>query len=194
MPSDSPTYAPMLAGTSQDVPAGDAWRFEIKWDGFRAIARVAGRRRAAVVAQRQERSRPSTAAVAAALPAALTHADCVLDGELCAFDENGVPSFEHFQRGEGDVAYVVFDLLEIDGEPVFAEPWSRRRELLEQLIRPGAPSSCSRRSSKTARRCSRRPVRAASRASWPSGWVRPTGPAAAATTGARSRSAGRRRC
>ena len=42
MPSDPPTYAPMLAGTSQNVPPGDAWRFEIKWDGFRAIARVRG--------------------------------------------------------------------------------------------------------------------------------------------------------
>jgi hypothetical protein len=29
MASDSPPYAPMLAGTSQIVPAGDAWRFEI---------------------------------------------------------------------------------------------------------------------------------------------------------------------
>ena len=129
----------MLAGTSQDVPAGDAWRFEIKWDGFRALARVQGEdvrlwsRNGKSLDARQ-------GGVAAALPAALTHADCVLDGELCAFDENGVPSFEHFQRGEGDVAYVVFDVLEIDGEPVFAEPWSRRRELLEQLIRPGAPS------------------------------------------------------
>ena len=42
MPSDQPTYAPMLAGTSQGVPAGDGWAFEIKWDGFRAIARVRG--------------------------------------------------------------------------------------------------------------------------------------------------------
>ena len=54
----------------------------------------------------------------------------MLDGELCAFDEDGVPRFELFQRGEGTIAYVVFDLLELDGEPLIAEPWSRRRELL----------------------------------------------------------------
>ena len=77
--------------------------------------------------------------VAEALPHALTHSDCVLDGELCAFDETGVPRFELFQRGEGSIAYVVFDLLELDGEPVIAEPWSRRRELLAELIVPGAP-------------------------------------------------------
>ena len=42
MPSDQPTYAPMLAGTSPGVPSGDGWAYEIKWDGFRAIARVRG--------------------------------------------------------------------------------------------------------------------------------------------------------
>ena len=47
--------------------------------------------------------------------------------------------FELFQRGEGAIAYVVFDLLELDGEPLIGEPWSRRRALLEQLIEPGAP-------------------------------------------------------
>ncbi len=77
--------------------------------------------------------------VAAALPPALTQADCVLDGELCAFDEDGVPRFELFQRGEGAIAYMVFDLLELDGEPLIGEPWSRRRELLTQLIVPQAP-------------------------------------------------------
>jgi bifunctional non-homologous end joining protein LigD len=139
MPGDSPTYAPMLAGTSQNVPQGDAWRYEIKWDGFRAIARVHG-----ADVRLWSRNGKSLDArqggVAGALPEALTRPDCVLDGELCAFDESGAPSFELFQRGEGKVAYVVFDVLEIDGEPVFAEPWSRRRELLEELIRPGAPS------------------------------------------------------
>ncbi len=138
MPIDPLTYAPMLAGTSQDVPRGDAWRFEIKWDGFRAIARVQGDdvrlwSRNGKTLEAKHRS------VAEALPDALTRSDCVLDGELCAFDEDGVPRFELFQRGEGAIAYVVFDLLELDGEPVIAEPWSRRRALLEELIEPGAP-------------------------------------------------------
>ena len=138
MANDSPTYAPMLAGTSQDVPAGDAWRFEVKWDGFRAIACVNGNdvrlwSRNGKALEGRNRS------VAEALPAALTRSNCVLDGELCAFDETGVPRFELFQRGEGSIAYVVFDVLEVDGEPVIAEPWSRRRELLTDMLVPGAP-------------------------------------------------------
>jgi bifunctional non-homologous end joining protein LigD len=138
MPSDTPTYAPMLAGTSQDVPVGEAWRFEVKWDGFRAIARVQGDdvrlwSRNGKALEGKHRS------IAEALPDALTRSDCVLDGELCAFDEDGVPRFELFQRSEGNIAYVVFDLLELDGEPLIAEPWSRRRERLEDLIVPEAP-------------------------------------------------------
>ena len=137
MPSDPPTYAPMLAATAEAVPPGDAWRFEIKWDGFRAIARVAGND-VQLLSRNGKRLEGGQAAVADALPRALTNTDCVLDGELCAFDESGVPSFTLFQRGEGAVAYVVFDVLEIGGQAVTHEPWSRRRELLAGLIRPGA--------------------------------------------------------
>ena len=193
MPSDSPTYAPMLAGTSQTVPAGDAWRFEIKWDGFRAIARIEGDdvrlwSRNGKALEAKHRS------VAEALPHALTHADCVLDGELCAFDENGVPRFELFQRGEGAIAYVVFDLLELDGEPVIAEPWSRRRELLERADRPGRADGRALAGLRRWRGAARRgPRSAGSRASWPSASTRPTGRVGAATTGARSSCARRRR-
>ena len=128
----------MLAGTSKGVPAGDGWAFEIKWDGFRAIARVRGDD-VELLSRNGKRLDGTHGDVAAALPPALTRSDCVLDGELCAFDEDGVPRFELFQRGEGAIAYLVFDLLELDGEPLIAEPWSRRRELLTRLIVPEAP-------------------------------------------------------
>ena len=128
----------MLAGTSKGVPAGDGWAFEVKWDGFRAVARVRGDD-VALLSRNGKRLDGTHPDVAAALPPALTHSHCVLDGELCAFDEDGVPRFELFQRGEGAIAYMVFDLLELDGEPLIGEPWSRRRELLTELIVPRAP-------------------------------------------------------
>jgi bifunctional non-homologous end joining protein LigD len=137
MPSDPPTYAPMLAATSQTVPRGDDWRFEIKWDGFRAVARVDGDDVRLWSRNGKTLARPE---IAHALPLALTSADCVLDGELVAFDEHGVPSFSLFQQGKGATAYVIFDLLELDGRPVTGEPWTRRRELLTALVRPGAAS------------------------------------------------------
>ena len=138
MPDDPPAYAPMLATTPPGIPAGDGWAFEVKWDGFRAIARVDGDD-VQLLSRNGKRLDGKARAVAEALPAALTSSDCVLDGELCAFDDAGIPRFGLFQRGEGSIAYVVFDLLELDGKPVISQPWSRRRELLAGLIVPGAP-------------------------------------------------------
>ena len=115
----------MLAGTSQDVPAGDGWRFEIKWDGFRAIARVEGDD-VRLWSRNGKRLDARQGRVAAALPAALTHADCVLDGELCAFDENGVPSFELFQRGEGASPTSSSTCSRSTASRSSREPWSRR--------------------------------------------------------------------
>jgi bifunctional non-homologous end joining protein LigD len=134
-PSDAPTYAPMLAATAETVPHGGEWRFEIKWDGFRAIARVDGDE---VRLWSRNGKSLERGGIAQALPPALTSTDCVLDGELVAFDEHGVPSFALFQQGKGAIAYVVFDLLELDGQRVTGEPWTRRRELLAGLVRPGA--------------------------------------------------------
>jgi len=62
------------------------------------------------------------------------HPDCVLDGELCAFDDTGIPRFELFQRGEGSIAYVVFDLLELDGEPLLDAPLHERKRRLRKLL------------------------------------------------------------
>jgi bifunctional non-homologous end joining protein LigD len=139
MPSDQPTYAPMLAGTSQGVPPGDDWRFEVKWDGFRAIARVSGGE-VRLWSRNGKCLEGTHGEIARALPPALASSDCVLDGELCAFDENGVPSFALFQQGKGATAYVVFDLLELGGERITGERWLRRRERLAELVRPGAAS------------------------------------------------------
>ena len=48
--------------------------------------------------------------------------DCVLDGEVCALDEQGRSSFSVMQQGSGPLVYYVFDVLEIDGEPVLDLP------------------------------------------------------------------------
>ncbi len=81
------------------------------------------------------------------MAAALGGRDVVLDGEVVALDEQGRPSFQTLQRRMGlsrpetirlratefPVTYVAFDLLALDGEPLLAEPYERRRELLDGL-------------------------------------------------------------
>ena len=135
----------MLATPAVDPPAGDGWAFEIKWDGVRAPAFVddSGVRIHSRRGEDTSHRYPELASMAAALAGR----DVVLDGEVVAFDEGGRPSFQTLQRRMGlsrpetirlraeefPVTYVAFDLLALDGEPLLAEPYERRRELLAEL-------------------------------------------------------------
>jgi bifunctional non-homologous end joining protein LigD len=64
--------------------------------------------------------------------------DCAVDGEVCALDEEGRPSFSAMQQGRAGtpIVYYVFDLLEVDGEPIIDLPFSERRKRLERLLDP----------------------------------------------------------
>ena len=125
--------APMLAGASDAVPPGAGWRFEIKWDGFRALARVRGAR--VQLASRNAISLDDRyPSLVRAIPRAVRSTDCVIDGEICALDETGSPSFSLLQRGGGITVFMAFDLLELDGRDLTGEPWSARRDQLAALI------------------------------------------------------------
>ena len=60
---------------------------------------------------------------AASSPRALRTPDCVLDGEVCAIDEQGRTSFSAMQRAADPLVYYVFDLLELEGEPLVDLPF-----------------------------------------------------------------------
>ncbi len=128
-------YAPMLATLSDDVPRGAGWTFEIKWDGYRIIATVAGSE-AELRTRKDQDYTERFANVAKELAKALKTPDCVVDGEVCALDENGRPSFSAMQQGKTGtpIVYFVFDLLEVEGEPVIDLPLVERRKRLEKLL------------------------------------------------------------
>ena len=110
----------------------------MKWDGYRAIAYLRGGDVEAAQPPRQG-SDERFAAVARALPTAIRTPNCVLDGEVCALDENGRASFSAMQRGGGTLVYYVFDVLEADGEPLIDLPFTERRERLEALVDRSGP-------------------------------------------------------
>src|SRR4029450_7601303 len=74
--------------------------------------------------------------VARELPKAVKTPDCVLDGEVCALDESGRSSFSAMQQGNPDtpIVYYVFDVLEVEGEPLVDLPLVDRRKRLEALL------------------------------------------------------------
>jgi bifunctional non-homologous end joining protein LigD len=130
-------YKPMLATLEdeQHMPRGEGWEFEIKWDGYRIVARLAGGE-ARLHTRKDQDYTERFAKVAGELVKALKTPDCVVDGEVCALDEDGRPSFSAMQQAKPGtpIVYYLFDLLEVDGEPVIDLPLSERRARLLKLL------------------------------------------------------------
>ena len=135
-PRRSPrTYLPMLATLAEDVPRGAGWAFEVKWDGYRAITSVAGSE--AVLTSRNGNDLTARFQnVAKEIAKAVKTPDCVLDGEVCALDESGRSSFSAMQQGKAGtpLVYYVFDVLEVEGEPLVDLPLVERHKRLAQLL------------------------------------------------------------
>jgi len=128
-------YKPMLATLAKELPRSGHWLYEVKWDGYRAIAYVYGGE-AQFVSRNGNDLTPRFPSVRRALERAVRTPDCVLDGEICALDEEGRATFSAMQQGKPDTRYiyVVFDVLEVEGEPLIELPLVERRERLEQLL------------------------------------------------------------
>ncbi|HEY2541581.1 MAG TPA: DNA ligase D [Gaiellaceae bacterium] len=128
-------YRPMLATLADSLPSGDDWLFEVKWDGYRALGYVRSGN-AKLVSRNGNDLTARFAGVARALGQAVRSPDCVVDGEVCALDENGRPSFSAMQQGKPGtpIVYELFDVLEIDGKPIVDLPLSERRKRLEELV------------------------------------------------------------
>jgi bifunctional non-homologous end joining protein LigD len=128
-------YAPMLATLAEDVPRGDNWLFEVKWDGYRALAYVRGGE-VKLVSRNGNELTQRFSAIARAIAQAVKTPDCVLDGEVCALDEQGRSSFSAMQQGAPGtpLVYYAFDVLEIEGETLVDLPLVERRRRLEKLL------------------------------------------------------------
>jgi bifunctional non-homologous end joining protein LigD len=135
---------PMLARTG-DLPDGDGWAYEIKWDGVRAIAysspgelRLESRNLNDITDSYPELAR---------MGRNLGSHEAVLDGEIVAFGEDGRPSFGALQSRmhvasreaarrlskRTPVTYVIFDLLWLDGHSLMELPYAERRARLADL-------------------------------------------------------------
>ncbi len=124
--------APMLATLAQ-VEATDAadWCFEVKYDGFRALAAVRAGKVALHSRGGHDLSERFPALVQAL--AALGDHEVVLDGEIVALDDAGRSRFQLLGKGHEE-RFVAFDLLWRDGEDLRGLPLETRREALERLL------------------------------------------------------------
>lgn len=139
---------PMLATRGSHVPAGSGWMHEVKWDGIRLLADVPG---AADQVRLWTRNENNATIAWPELVAAAPDRDLLVDGEVIALNERGLPDFGvlqdrmHVRRAATAEAkarqlpatFMVFDLLRLDGGALLSLPLSERRELLEGLAADG---------------------------------------------------------
>ena len=132
---------PQLATLVSDAPQGDDWLHEIKFDGYRFLARAEKGRVALITRGGQDWSdrfgRIATAVASLGV-------DAVLDGEAVVLDESGRSDFQKLQnamddRGRGDLYFYAFDLLFLNGLDLRGAKLEDRKEVLRTLL-DGAPA------------------------------------------------------
>jgi bifunctional non-homologous end joining protein LigD len=126
----------MLLLRTDSLPSGNQWFYELKLDGYRAIAF----RRNGAINLRSRNDNDFNARYPAVVDAlASLPENTVIDGEIVAFDQEGRPSFNALQNygsAPAPVVYYVFDVMVLSGHNVMREPLQARRQLLEEKVLP----------------------------------------------------------
>ena len=135
---------PMLA-TLVDAPFDDSgWLFEVKWDGFRAIATIDADGTVALTS-RNGLDLLKRFTDLAGIGAAFSSLPVIVDGEICALDAQGRSSFQALQQVEMNartqsrtpLTFVAFDLIYAEGRDLRSQPLEERKAKLEALIVQG---------------------------------------------------------
>lgn len=122
---------PMKPKLVNSLPAQEGWIYELKFDGYRAIA--VKRESSVTIFSRNEKQLrfPELAAAIERLPCK----EAVFDGEIVALDEQGRPSFQLMQSPESEaIYYYLFDLIFLNGMDLKGQPLSERKQTLSKLM------------------------------------------------------------
>jgi bifunctional non-homologous end joining protein LigD len=129
---------PMLATLAEEVPEGDDWLFEVKFDGYRAQLSTAGDD--VTIFTRSGLDWTERFAGVADAAKTLKLDGCLIDGEIVALDDKGVSDFGALQAAmeEGrsrNLSLFAFDLLFDGGEDIRRLPLTERKARLKQRLR-----------------------------------------------------------
>lgn len=132
---------PMKARLVASPPTGEGWIYEIKFDGFRALA-LKGGAEARLLSRTENEMGGKFPDVLEAIQQ-LSARDCIVDGEIVALDEKGRSSFQKLQAYElgqekPPLCFYAFDLPRLNGKDLRDQPLVKRKELLQELL-AGAP-------------------------------------------------------
>jgi bifunctional non-homologous end joining protein LigD len=125
----------MLATLTEKVFNDKDWLFEIKWDGYRAVAELSGKN-----VKMYSRNGISFLGLYPEIAEALgkLKLNAVLDGEIVVLDKTGKSDFQHLQHLDESaglaLVYYVFDLLRLDGKDLTDLPLQERKARLQKLL------------------------------------------------------------
>jgi bifunctional non-homologous end joining protein LigD len=126
---------PMLATLVREPFDHPDWLFEVKWDGYRAIAEIQDGK-VALYSRNHIALNQKFFPVAEALQK--FGFEAVLDGEIVVVDDQGRPNFQMLQNyqkyGRGYLIYYVFDLLYFRGHDLVSLPLVKRKDLLQRIL------------------------------------------------------------
>ena len=130
-------FSPELATLVREAPAGDDWLHEIKFDGYRILARC--ERGEVELASRKGKDWTDRFPEIAALLRNLTARSALLDGEVMALTAGGASSFRALQEAltagrTAGLVYQVFDLVHLDGHDLTGVPLEQRKQALSDLL------------------------------------------------------------
>src|SRR5579871_512100 len=137
LPERAATFIePMECLAVSKIPEGSQWTYEIKLDGYRAVAMKSGRH----VTLRSRRNKSFNAQYPYLIdPLGDLPDESVVDGEVVALDDAGTPSFhllQEFRKQASRIHYFIFDLLVCEGRDLTKLRLSERRQLLQTLVKP----------------------------------------------------------
>jgi len=126
----------MMARAVSALPSGPEWLYEVKWDGYRALALKQGDG-VDLLSRKGNSLAPDFPRVAAAV-AALPADNVLIDGEIVALDRRGRPQFQALQNrrsiSHSQIVYYAYDLLHLNGEDLRSQPLAARKERLAGLL------------------------------------------------------------
>jgi bifunctional non-homologous end joining protein LigD len=130
-----PTLEPMLPEAIKKPFNHADWIFEVKWDGYRAIAELDKKNVLLYSRNRRSLMKKFPPVVAALQKLGLK---AVLDGEIIVADKGGIPNFQrlqHYKRAARDrLIYYVFDVLFYQDRDLTGLPLVKRKEFLKQIL------------------------------------------------------------
>jgi bifunctional non-homologous end joining protein LigD len=124
----------MLLGRKPQAFSHPDWLFELKYDGFRALAFLEdGKCR---LMSRNGNQFKSFENLSQALPKEVLSRSAIVDGEIVCLDPDGRPNFHNLFYRRAEPVFVAFDLLSATGEDKRPLPLLERKVQLQRILRP----------------------------------------------------------